>query len=289
VVLARTAWLDPVLLAPLISTRMKLARGDAIRTCRLQRGILFEGAERIAAEELAARLTEQGHETIAVPDAEFPILPRPITVLMAGVEPDGLAALSIHGAGIPPRWPWDGLALVAAGIMLDPNQQAAALADKLDPMALEDPQDRQALSQAALERARTRAFPLADELKRAEPEVTQAIQAAMTGGKAPPQQALGGFGNIGTAIDIIFTRPFERLRLTHKSRVQGLERSAYTARNLYAAVKEIESRADSATLSGTTLAVAAGADSGEYLFEDAAQFDDYCRWAWFWRMRRNGS
>jgi len=285
IVLERTAWLDPVLLAPLIATRMKLARADAVRVCRLQRGILIEGAERVAAEDLCVRLGEQGHAAAVVPDAEFPVLPRPINVSMAAITPEGLATLSIQGAGLPPVWQWGNLALVAAGIILDPALHAAALADKLDEVALEEAQDRQALARAAIERAHTRVFPLAEELQRGEPEVAHAVEAAMRGGRSGPHEALGGFGYIATAIDIVFTRPFERLRLTDQGRIQGLLRSAYTARNLYATVKEFEARADAAMLSGTTLAVVAGADSGEYLFEDLAQFDDYCRWAYFWRLR----
>lgn len=289
IVLARTQWLDPALIAPGMSATLRLPRSDTVRACRLQRGILFEGATQASADSVVAQLKAHEVEALTVPDSALPLMPKPLSVFLAGISASGLETPSVQGAGLPRVWPWDDLALVAAGITLDPAQQTAGVVDKMDRAALADATDRQAVAQHTLERARTRVFPLADELRRGEPEVGEALQAAMTGGKAPAQVALGGFGMIGTVIDFVFTRPFERLRVTDKTRVPGIPRSAYAARNLHCAVKEVEAQADSATMAGATLALATGADSGEYLFEDLAQFDDYCRWAYYWRLRhRNG-
>lgn len=288
VLLARTAWLDPALLAPEISAAMKLPRSDAVRACRYQRGILFEGATEQAAQAVVAALKLREVEAQAVPDAEVPLLPKPVQVSLVAVEPAGLATPSLQGAGMPQLWDWNHLALVCAGILLDPAQQAAGIVDKMDKAALEEADDRNALARRALERARTRVFPLAEELRRGEVEVGEALQAALTGAKLQAPEAAGGFGRIGTVVDVIFNRPMERLRLTEKSRVQGIQRSMAPARNLHATVKALEAQADSATLSGTTIALAAGADSGEYLFEDAGQFDDYCRWAYYWKLKRQG-
>lgn len=286
VVLAGTQWLDPALLAPPMAVAMKLPRSDTIRACRLQRGILFEGATQAAAQQVVDLLASHHVEALALPDADLPLLPKPVLVSLANVDGTGLGTPSLQGAGLPKSWDWNHLALVAAGITLDPAQQAAGLAEKMDSSAMEDRQDRVAMAQRALEKARTRVFPLQEELRRGEPELGAALQAALSGAKVAEQEAASGFGRVGTVVDILFVKPYERLRLTDKCRVQGLARTGSVARNLHALVKALETQADSATLSGTTLALAAGADSGEYLFEDLAQFDDYCRWAYFWRLRR---
>ncbi|MBK9974681.1 MAG: hypothetical protein IPP14_07895 [Planctomycetes bacterium] len=286
VMLAGMQWLDPALLAPQLAAVMKLPRSDTIRACRLQRGILFEGAPQAVAQEVVTLLASHQIEAIAVASDDLPLLPKPVQVSLANVDSTGLGTPSLQGAGLPKSWDWNHLALVAAGITLDPAQQAAGLAEKMDNSAMEDRQDRVAMAQRALEKARTRVFPLREELQRGEPELGAALQAALAGAKVPDQEAASGFGRVGTVVDILFVKPYERLRLTDKSRVQGLARTGSLARNLHTLVKALETQADSATLSGTTLALAAGADSGDYLFEDLAQFDDYCRWAYFWRLRR---
>lgn len=288
VLLARTCWLDPALLAPEMSAAMKLPRSDTVRACRYQRGILFEGATQQAAEALVSLLKPHEIEALAIPDSAVPILPRAVNVSLSAIDAAGFGTPSLQGAGMPQLWDWNHLALVCAGITLDPALQAAGIVDKMEDAALEEADDRAALAQRALERARTRVFPLALELKRGEAEVGEALQAALAGTKPQQPEALGGFGRVGTVLDVIFNKPLERLRLTEKSRLQGLQRTGSAARNLHAAVKAIEAQADAATLSGTTIALAAGADSGEYLFEDAGQFDDYCRWAWFWKLKRQG-
>lgn len=288
VLLARGAWLDPALLAPEISAAMKLPRGDSVRACRYQRGILFEGAARQAADALVDTLKLHAIEALAVPDDQVPILPRPVQVSLASIGADGLHTPSLQGAGMPQVWDWNNLALVCSGILLDPAQQAAGIVDKMDKAALEEADDRALLAQRALERARTRVFPLAEELRRGDPEVAEALQAALTGARPQQPEALGGYGRIGTVVDIVFGRPLERLRLTEKSRVQGLARTGSVARNLHTLLRALVEQSDNASLSGTTIALAAGADSGDYLFEDAGQFDDYCRWAYYWKLKRQG-
>lgn len=286
--LARGAWLDPALLAPEISAAMKPPRGDSVRACRYQRGILFEGAARQAADALVDTLKLHAIEALAVPDDQVPILPRPVQVSLASIGADGLHTPSLQGAGMPQVWDWNNLALVCSGILLDPAQQAAGIVDKMDKAALEEADDRALLAQRALERARTRVFPLAEELRRGDPEVAEALQAALAGARLQQPEALGGYGRIGTVVDIVFGRPLERLRLTEKSRVQGLARTGSVARNLHTLLKALVEQSDNASLSGTTIALAAGADSGDYLFEDAGQFDDYCRWAYYWKLKRQG-
>jgi hypothetical protein len=288
VVLARTEWLDPGLLAPDIAAALRVPRGDAVRVCRYQRGILVEGASQDAAESLVALLRTRQVEALALPDAQLPVLPRAVNVSLATIDGTGFGTPSVQGAGFPNLWDWNHLALVCAGILLDPAQQAAGIVDRMDKAALEEANDRAALAQHALDRARTRVFPLGKEIARGEADIGQALQVALTGGKPQAPQALDGFGHIGTVVDVIFQRPMERLRLTERSRVQGLARGPSLARILHLTVKALSAQADSAGLSGTTIALAAGADSGEYLFEDLGQFDDYCRWAYFWKLKRQG-
>jgi len=288
VLLTRTAWLDPALLAPEMSAAMKLPRSDTVRACRYQRGILFEGATQESAKAVVEVLKQHDVEALAVPDIEVPLLPKPVHVSLSAIDASGLGTPSLQGAGMPQLWDWNNLALICAGITLDPAQQAAGIVDKMEKSALEEADDRAAMAQRALERARTRVFPLADEIKRSEPEVGEALQAALTGTKLQAPEALGGFGKIGMVVDVIFNKPLERLRLTEKSRVHGVARSSSVGRALHGVVKALEAQADTGTLSGTTIALAAGADSGEYLFEDAGQFDDYCRWAYFWKLKRQG-
>ena len=76
--LKREAWLDPHLLAPELSEALSLSRPDAIRACRLQRGIVIQGAEQAAAEAACAVLTGAGVAALVLPDAEVPLLPKPV-------------------------------------------------------------------------------------------------------------------------------------------------------------------------------------------------------------------
>ena len=288
VVLTAVAWLDPALVAPELARVLKVLRSDAVRACRLQRGILFEGAEQTGADDAVKVLGDFGVEAIVVPDAELPILPKPVHVSLSHIEPDGFATPSVSGAGMPKLWPWENLVLFAGGIIMDPDALSAGLFDRIEGEGFSDATDRQSMAAKQLEKARSRVFPLAHEIERAGKEIGQALEAALSGKVQVGDGTVEGFGRIETAIDLLFTKPFERLRVTSKGRITGLDHTPSRARNLHAGVKAMIGKAAKATQPGATLALADGADSGEYLFEDLAQFDAYCRWNYFWRLKRGG-
>src|SRR5690606_3703163 len=118
--LQRAGWLDPALIAPELARVLKLPRSDAVRACRLQRGILFEGATHETAELAVNMLSSFGIQAVAVRDDKVPILPRPVNVSLAQVEEAGFATPSVSGTGLPKLWPWPDLVLVSAGILIDP-------------------------------------------------------------------------------------------------------------------------------------------------------------------------
>ena len=285
VLLAKTEWLDPALIAPELAGVLKLPRSDTVRACRLQRGIVFEGAEQARAAEAVKVLGDFGVEALAVPDDDVPILPRPVLVSLSHIEEKGFATPSVSGAGLPKLWEWGNLVQFAAGILIDPQAQSAGLFDKVED-GFSEAEDRQNVAARQLERARSRVFPLTSEIENAGKEVGAALEAALSGKAPTVEHEVEGFGKVGTVIDLVFTKPFERLRVTGSGRVTGLEHTGSRARNLHAAVKQISTHAPGATQPGATIALAHGADSGEYVFEDLAQFDYYCRWAYFWRLRR---
>ncbi|MEZ5993385.1 MAG: hypothetical protein R3E76_13690 [Planctomycetota bacterium] len=285
VLLERSSWLDPALVAPELARVLKLTRSDTVRACRLQRGILFEGATAEQADAAVRALGDFDVAALSVPDGEMPLLPKPVHVSLSQILREGFATPSINGAGLPKLWKWEDLAMLAGGILMDPAAQAAGLFDRIDEGGFSDASDRQSMAAKQLEKARSRVFPLADEIARGGKEVGEALEAALSG-KAPVlETSVDGFGKVGTVLDLIFTKPFERLRVTAKGRITGLEHTASAARNLHMAVKEISPLATQATQPGSTLALAHGADSGDYLFEDTPQFDSYCRWVYFWRLR----
>lgn len=286
VLLEKSSWLDPALVAPELARVLKLPRSDTVRACRLQRGILFEGVEQEPAEDAVRALADYEVAALAVPDTDVPLLPKPVHVSLSQVTDEGFGTPSITGAGMPKLWKWDNLAMLAGGVIMDPDALAAGLLDKIEGEGFTDPEDRQSMAARQLEKARSRVFPLADEIKRGGKEVGEALEAALSGRVTPQESEVEGFGHVQTLLDLLFTKPFERLRITSKGRISGLEHSTSAARNLHLAVKEVAAKAGRATQPGSTLALAHGADSGEYLFEDMGQFDDYCRWVYYWRLRR---
>ncbi len=284
VVLHKPVWLDPALFAGSMAGALAVPRSDTARMCRLQRGILFEGALQRQAEAVASMLTAEGVEVTAVADDDLPLMPKPVHVSLVSVEDDGLATPTVVGAGMPKLWRWENLALVCGGILIGPDAQAGALVDKVEQDALEEAEDRRSLAGRALEKARDRVFPLREEIDRPEMEVGDAVQAALagrTGGRD-----VGGFGRIDTVADLVFTKPYERLRITGASRATNLVRSTSRARDLHVMASEFTKRAPGATVPGAMLALAHGTDSGDYVFEDLPQFDAHCRWAYYWRLRR---
>jgi hypothetical protein len=287
-VLKESLWLEPERIAPQLATALKLPRADAVRMCRRQRGILFSGAGREQAEETAACLANEGIQAVVVADAELPLLPGAITVSVASLADEGLRAPSVQGIGMPDVWRYEHLALVTAGVLMDPKQQAATLLERAGEGALSEEADRRSLAAGVLERARGRVFPLRAELERDEPQVAEALTAALRG-EGQSDTEIPGFGVISTAVDLVFTRPFERLRLVDNTRVQGIARSRNRARMLHDLLGAIVPRADGATVAGTALAIQQAVDSGDYVFEDMQQFDAYSRWAYWRRLSSAGN
>jgi hypothetical protein len=285
VVLRKPVWVDPALFGGSIAKALSVPRSDAVRMCRLQRGILFEGALQEQAEAVASMLTAEGIESVAVADDGLPLMPKPVHVSLISVDEDGLATPTVVGAGMPKLWRWENLALACGGILIGPDAQSASLVDKVEQDALEEAEDRRSLAGRALEKARDRVFPLREEIDRPEAEVGDAVQAALAG-RSGAGRDVAGFGRIDTVADLVFTKPYERLRITGASRATNLPRSTTRARDLHVMAAEFTKRAPGATVPGAMLALAHGTDSGEYVFEDLSQFDAHCRWAYYWRLRR---
>ena len=91
------------------------------------------------------------------------------------------------------------------------------------------------------------------------------------------------FDNVQVLLDLVFARPMERLRITMKTRVQDLPRSVHPAKQLHTIAAALAARVGQRA-SPSLLDLATGIDSGGYLFEDALQFDDYCRWCFMSRV-----
>jgi hypothetical protein len=283
--LEQSTWLEPAVFAPKLASILRLPKADAVRMCRLQRGVLFQGAAKDAAEAAAAMLQDSEVPCLVLPDSDVPVLPQPIVVSVASVLEEGLDTPSVKGVGLPRLWKWDDLAMLSAGIILDEAHQTASMLDRAGEEALQEEDDRKALAQGALQRARQRVFPLTAELAEEDPLVAEALSAALRGQGTEPRE-VPGFGRINTVLDFVFTRPYERLRITSASRIVNLPRTGNLARLLHAAVGIAAPHATEATLSGATLALQSGADSGEYVFDDLKQFDHYCRWVYHWRLNR---
>jgi hypothetical protein len=286
VVLREPVWLEPALFAPDFARILRIPRSDSVRICRLQRGILFEGAQQTQALTITELLASHGITAVAVPDEELPLLPKPLRAAVAAIEDDGLATPSIVGAGMPQLWRWEDLALLCAGILVGKEAQAAALLDTIGEAALAEHEDRRSVAARSLERARQRVFPLRDEIARPEPQVADALKAALAG-TSLPDQPVPGFGMVSTVMDLVFTRPLERIRIDNTSRLLGMSRSSSRARDLHLATAAMARVATRAKLPGAAIALAHGADAGDYVFEDMPQFEAHCRWAYFWRLRQS--
>jgi hypothetical protein len=284
--LRQSAWLDTSFFAAPLARALSLPRADIVRACRLQRGILFEGISEEPALLAAELLEEGGAPAVAVPDEDLAVLPRSVQVSLLRADEDALAAPSLGGTTLPSRWPWGELAFAAAAVLIDADAQTAGLVNKVNGQAFRAAEDRRAFADRALEKARERVFPLAAELARPLPATEDALRAAVGGTGAALQEAVPGFGRVDTVLDLVFSRPFERLRLAGNGRFLGLPRGASRVQLLHGALNEVSRHARDVTLPASALALLHGADSGEYVFDDIRQFDDYCRWSWFWRLQR---
>jgi hypothetical protein len=277
--LSDVKWLDVGGLAPKLAAALRVTKSDAVRALRQQKGILVEGVSEEQATAACAALKAEGVEASAVPDAEVPALPKALEVSLIRVGAHDFETPSLVGAGLPQIWPWENLLLACGGIVLDAAAQIEKLASTLEKGNHEDADVRRAHAQRQLERARERAFPLSAEVRRSEPELFDALTAAARAKKNKPEKPKeeGEFGNLRTMLDLVFRDPFERLRVTAKSRVQDLPRSVHPAKQLHIIAAAVAPHAG-AHACQSLHDLAAAADSASYVFEDSLQFDDYCRW-----------
>lgn len=277
-------WISPAEFAPLFVSSLSLPRADAMRACRLQRGILFQGLTRDAADALSENMAELNVKTSVVADSDMPQLPRPIDVALANIELEGLRTPSIKGAGLPELWQFSNLRSISAAIIIDPVQQAAGLVDSIDSELMAEAEDRALLAQGQVEKARNRVFPLSEELQRGDVNVAQALRAVLTK-DVEPADPEHGFGRIQIVLDLFFQDPLDRLRITGKTRIQNHIRTASIVNNLHAALKDITENAPSVTLSESSVSLLKGEDSSDYLFEDLRQFEEYQRWTFYWQLQ----
>lgn len=277
--LAEVKWLDVSGLAPKLAAALRVTKSDAVRALRQQKGILVEGVSQEQAQAACAALKAEGVEANAVAETEVPALPKALEVSLIRIGEHAFETPSLVGAGLPQIWPWEDLLLACGGIVLDASAQIEKLASTLERGDNEDADVRKAHAQRQLERARERVFPLSAEVGRAEPELFDALSAASRArkGKNEKPADVGEFGNLRTMLDLVFRHPFERLRITVRTRVQDLPRSVHPAKQLHliaaAAITQISKGACQSFLD-----LARAVDSSSYIFEDLAQFDDYCRW-----------
>lgn len=277
--LAEVKWLDVSGLAPKLAAALRVTKSDAVRALRQQKGILVEGVSQEQAQAACAALKAEGVEANAVAETEVPALPKALEVSLIRIGEHTFETPSLVGAGLPQIWPWEDLLLACGGIVLDASAQIEKLASTLERGDNEDADVRKAHAQRQLERARERVFPLSAEVGRAEPELFDALSAAARArkGKNEKPADVGEFGNLRTMLDLVFRHPFERLRITARTRVQDLPRSVHPAKQLHliaaAAITQISKGACQSFLD-----LARAVDSSSYIFEDLAQFDDYCRW-----------
>jgi hypothetical protein len=285
--LKEVKWLDVSGLAPKLAAALRVTRSDALRALRQQRGILLEGLSNEQAQAAQKALAQEGVETRIVADAEVPALSKPLEVSLIRISDHHFETPSVVGAGLPQLWPWENLVLACAGIILDGAVQAEKLSVALENGLHEEADVRKAHAQRQLEKVRERVFPLSAEIRRPEPELADALTAAARtqSGKRETRAIEGEFGNVQTVLDLVFTGPLERLRVTAKTRVQDLPRSVHPAKQLHiiaaAMLPHVKPRA-----SVSLVDLATSTDSGSYLFEDLLQFDDYCRWCF---MQQSGS
>lgn len=278
IVLPEVRWLDVGTLAPKLAAALRVTKSDAVRMLRQHKGILVQGASEEAALAAVNTLKAEQVNAAVMRDEDVPSLPKALEVSLVRVGDHDFETPSVVGAGLPQLWPWENLLLACGGIVLDATTQMEKLSSSLREVASEDADVRKAHAQRQLERARERVFPLASEIRKSEPELGDALSAsarAKSGEKSTP--ALGEFDNVKTVIDLVFRQPLERLRISAKTRFHDLPRSVHPAKQLHVVAAAILRHAGERACAALA-ALATGTDSGAYLFEDLAQFDDYCRW-----------
>ncbi|MBV6516653.1 MAG: hypothetical protein HPKKFMNG_02340 [Planctomycetes bacterium] len=292
VLLDKPAAPDVGLLAPLLAQRVSITRSDAVRALRQQRGIILEGLSAERAEAARELLSGEGMEPRVVADAVVPAQSKALEIALARLDEHCFETPSLQGAGLPQLWPWEHLVVAVGGLIIDARAQAERLTSGLENGLIHEAEVRKAQAQRMLEKSRLRVFPLSTELGRDEPQLAEALASAQRArlarakGEKPAEPALEGeFGRISTRLDLFFTRPFERLRVTEKSHVQELQRSALPAKQLHTLAATLAQKVPAEKLAPSTWMLAAGSDSGEYLFDDGPQFDDYCRWC-LWRAQQ---
>lgn len=285
IVLPEVRWLDVSGVAPRLAAALRVTKSDAARMLRQQKGILAQGVGEEAAHAAVSTLQEAQVPARAVRDDEVPALPKALEIALIRIGEHDFETPSVVGAGLPQIWPWDSLLLACGGIIVDSTIQIGKLTSTLEGMTSDEADVRKAHARRQLERARERVFPLGSEVRKAEPELGETLSAsarAKSGSKAKPEPA-DEFDNVKTVIDLLFSKPLERLRITAKTRVQDLPRSVHPAKQLHIIAAALQPHLGNRGCNALA-ALAAGTDSGSYLFEDLVQFDDYCRWCF---MHRN--
>lgn len=286
-------WLDPREWAEDLAREVGCTRMDATRACRQQRGILFAGATVEQASNAIAVLDKKGVSAAVIDDSDVPVLPKPLDVGMAQLDGDMLGTPSLTGIGVPQIWAFDDIRMIVAGIIMDPESEAAGTISRLDQGFLDDASDRKVMAERHLQKVGQRAFPLREELERKTAPVLEAIQSAFNAKtKSKKKKAnetaedLGPYGRYRVAIDVFMARPLERLRFSEQTRIKEIGRQENAAQSLVTSLGFLVERAAGAFLPVSAEAVLDRRDSALYLFESETQFDDYCRWCW-WSMLRN--
>lgn len=159
VVLERQQRLTPEQVLPLLLGAGVL-RADAIRAVRRQRGILLTRVDEETAGAAAQALTIAGIDAMAIPDADFPPLPRPVYVARMDTGDDGISLPAIGSLGKLGHTPWDCLRVIAIGLVLGKEHHSLKDMDKFLMSGTTTHDDHREFAKISFERHLNPAFPL---------------------------------------------------------------------------------------------------------------------------------
>lgn len=103
-----------------------LARVDALRAIRRQRGIVLSHISEELALRVADALTHSGYDAIALPVKDYPELPRPTNVSWLEALDGALQAPSLSAIGKPDAIAWEDVQFFLAGLTLPAEAGLAA-------------------------------------------------------------------------------------------------------------------------------------------------------------------